>query len=75
MVTSAVTGICIGIGLALPILILATMNVFVGLLATLTILLITLGVVGFIPICGFKLGVSEQINIHVIHCKFIVNSL
>ena len=48
----------IGVGVALPILIIATGNVIVGVLATLTIVLVTVSVVGVIPMAGWKLGVS-----------------
>ena len=58
LATSAYQGIIIGLAVALPILIVATMNFIVGLLATLTISLVAFSVVAFIPILGWKLGVS-----------------
>ena len=60
MVRSAMTGIIVGLSCALPILIVATMNVWVGLLATLNIACVTVTVLGFIPIMGWKLGVSTM---------------
>ncbi len=58
LVNTAVTGIAVGICVALPILIFATQNVLVGLAATITIALVTVSVVGVIPLAGWKLGVS-----------------
>ena len=57
---SAFQGILIGLGLALPILIIATKNFIVGGLATLTIALVSFSVVAFIPILGWKIGVSSH---------------
>ena len=61
MVLSAMTGIIVGLSCALPILIVATMNVWVGIMATVNIALITTTVLGFIPMMGWKLGVSLNI--------------
>ena len=56
--TSAVIGIVIGIAIAFPILIFATKNILVGFYATITIVCVTVSVVAFIPMAGWKLGVS-----------------
>ena len=58
LVNSAFTGIMVGLLCALPVLIIATRNVIVGVLATLDIALITASVLGFIPLMGWKIGVS-----------------
>ncbi|CAD5113766.1 DgyrCDS2935 [Dimorphilus gyrociliatus] len=63
LVGSAVTGIAIGIGLSCPILIVATHNVIVGLLATFTIGCVTVCVIGVLPIAGWKLGLLESLNL------------
>ena len=57
LTSSAVVGIVIGLCVALPLLILATSNVIIGLLATLTLCCIIVCVVAMIPIAGWKLGV------------------
>ncbi|XP_060081595.1 protein dispatched homolog 1-like [Ylistrum balloti] len=59
---SAVQGVIVGLGLALPILILTTLNVVIGFLATVTIGLVTACVIGIIPLAGWKLGVLESLN-------------
>ena len=58
LVSSALTGIAVGLAFALPILIIATHNFIVGLMATINIVCITVTVIGFIPLMGWKLGVS-----------------
>ena len=58
LVNSALVGIVIGVLTALPILIIATHNVLTGTYATITIILIVTMVMGFIPMAGWKLGVS-----------------
>lgn len=59
-------GVGIGLACAAPILIIATMNIITGLMATLTIAAVTLCVIGFIPILGWKLGVSSCVSITII---------
>ncbi|XP_033734799.1 protein dispatched homolog 1-like isoform X2 [Pecten maximus] len=59
---SAVQGVIVGLCLALPILILTTLNVVIGFLATVTIGLVTSCVIGIIPLAGWKLGVLESLN-------------
>ena len=58
LVTLAVQGIVIGLLLAFPILTVATHNVIIGFMATLTISLIALSVYSMIEILGWKLGVQ-----------------
>ena len=60
---NAIVGIAVGISLACPILIIATMNVIVGLLATLSICATTCCVIGVIPTAGWKLGVSQLLKL------------
>ena len=61
LVHSAVMGIIIGICVAFPILVIATANILVAFYATVTIGLITVSVVGTLPLAGWKLGVSAHI--------------
>ena len=69
LISSALTGIFVGLGCAVPILIVATLNVFVGLMAAVNITLITATVLGFIPMMGWKLGVRGIISsfIHLLY--------
>ncbi|VDI79206.1 Hypothetical predicted protein [Mytilus galloprovincialis] len=66
LVTSAVRGVVIGISIAFPILTITTLNVVIGFLATICITMITVVVVGLIPLIGWKLGVLESINLSLI---------
>ena len=63
--SSAVQGVIIGLCLAFPILVIATSNIIVGLMATVTICLITVSVIGVIPLAGWKLGVGDTILLHL----------
>jgi len=63
---SAKIGILIGLTLAFPVLVFTTSNWVIGILATLTIALITVCVVGLIPIVGWNLGVMESINLTLV---------
>jgi hypothetical protein len=54
----AIMGLGLGIALAFPVLVLGTQNIIVGVLATLSISLSTICVVGIISVAGWKLGVS-----------------
>lgn len=58
IVLNALYGIFIGIGLACPILIVATGNIITGLLALFCLCCSTVCVVGVIPLGGWQLGVS-----------------
>lgn len=60
---NAITGIVIGICIALPILIVATMNVIGGTFATLIIAFVTICVLGILPLAGWKLDVSVSISL------------
>ncbi len=60
LVRTALQGIIIGLCVALPILMIATLNVVSGLYATLTLLCITATVLGLIPMAGWKIGVSAR---------------
>ncbi len=62
----AVQGIIIGLCLAVPVLVFTTCNWRIGLLAALTIALITNAVVGLIPMLGWKLGVMESLNLTLV---------
>ncbi|KAI0215660.1 hypothetical protein LSAT2_032285 [Lamellibrachia satsuma] len=59
----ALLGCVIGLALALPIIVIATHNVYVGLLATLTLVFVTVSVVAVIPLAGWKLGILESMNL------------
>lgn len=54
------------LGLAIGLLTLMTTNWIVGLMAGATIACITVGVVGFIPMVGWKLGVLESLNLTLV---------
>lgn len=54
------------LGLAIALLTLMTTNWIVGLMAGGTIACITVGVVGFIPMVGWKLGVLESLNLTLV---------
>ena len=66
LVQNAFQGIAIGLCLSLVVLIVATSNVYVGLLATIIIAVITSSVLGMIPIIGWKLGVLESLNLTLV---------
>lgn len=55
---NAVFGVVLGVGLAFPILVIATKNIITGFLATFTMCCSTVSVIGVIPLAGWKLGVS-----------------
>ena len=59
-------GIIIGLCLALVILVVATTNLAVGVLATLVIALITCSVLGVINMIGWKLGPLESLNLTLV---------
>lgn len=66
LVSSAITGILVGLLFAFIVLILATTNVLVGVLATLTISFTTCTVLGMTTILGWKLGVIESLNLTLV---------
>ena len=53
--------IVIGLSISLPILIVATNNLVTGLVATLTLVCITVTVSGLINAAGWRLGVSTTL--------------
>ena len=53
-------GITIGIAIAFPVLVIATMNIIVGLIATLLICCVTASVLGIIPLAGWKIDVRRS---------------
>lgn len=59
---NAIQGIIIGLTLAFPIITLTTMNVIIGMFATLSICCTTVCVIGVIPIAGWNLGLLESLN-------------
>ena len=59
-------GIIIGLCLALVILVVATTNLAVGVIATLIIALITCSVLGVINMIGWKLGPLESLNLTLV---------
>ena len=60
LVKNAVIGLGIGLSIALPILVIATNNLVTGLIATFTLVCITVTVSGLIDAAGWKLGVRMQ---------------
>ena len=69
LVSSAVWGIVVGLSCALPILIVATGNIFTGLLATFSICCVITCVIGVIPMAGLKLGVGST-DLYIENLKF-----
>ena len=59
-------GIAIGLVLALIVLTIATTNIIVGFMATMIIAMVTTGVLGIIPILGWKLGLFESLNLTLV---------
>ncbi|KAK3750726.1 hypothetical protein QZH41_017279 [Actinostola sp. cb2023] len=66
LASTAVRGILMSLGLAIALVTLMTTNWIVGLMAGATIACITVGVVGFIPMVGWKLGVLESLNLTLV---------
>ncbi|XP_064642213.1 uncharacterized protein LOC135496682 [Lineus longissimus] len=62
----ALMGLGLGIALAFPVLVLGTQNIIVGVLATLSISLSTICVVGIISVAGWELGVLESLNLCIV---------
>ena len=57
LVKYGLEGLGISLGIALPVLILSSMNVYIGLIATLVIGLIITCAIGLLPLTGHHLGV------------------
>ncbi|EDO46800.1 predicted protein [Nematostella vectensis] len=66
LVENATRGILISLCLTFPILLLMLGNWAVALLCILTISCITVGVIGFITMFGWKLGVLESLNLTLV---------
>lgn len=66
LASTAVRGILLGLGLAISLLVFMTSNWIVGLLCGAIISCITVGVVGVIPLAGWKLGVLESLNLTLV---------
>jgi len=66
LASTAVRGILLGLGLAISLLVVMTSNWIVGLLCGAIISCITVGVVGVIPLAGWKLGVLESLNLTLV---------
>lgn len=63
---NAVTGIIIGLVCSLVVLTIATTNVIIGAMATLTIAMVTCGVLAMISVVGWSLGLLESLNLTLI---------
>lgn len=63
---NATLGIIIGLALTFVVLTFTTANVIVGFLATITIAMVTAGVLGVISLVGWKLGLFESLNLTLI---------
>lgn len=63
---NAVRGICLGLAVTFPILVFMTGNWIVALLCMLSISCTTIGVIGIIPMAGWKLGVLESLNLTLV---------
>ncbi|XP_021340144.1 protein dispatched homolog 1-like [Mizuhopecten yessoensis] len=66
LVDSALRGIAIGICLGFVVLTIATQNVVIGFLATLSIACVTVTIIAIIPMVGWKLGVLESLNLSLV---------
>jgi len=56
--TGAWSGIALGVIIAFPVLVVATMNIIIGILATILILCVTSSILGVIYLVGWKIDVS-----------------
>ena len=68
----AITGMSLGLTVAFVVLLLATRNLIVAALATLTITMCIMTVLGTIQMMGWKLGFSECLSIMIL-CGFAVD--
>uniref|UniRef100_A0A7M5XG14 SSD domain-containing protein n=1 Tax=Clytia hemisphaerica TaxID=252671 RepID=A0A7M5XG14_9CNID len=66
LLQGAKQGIIIGLCVAFPVLVITTLNWVVGVFAIVTIALITISVIGLIPMLGWKLGVLESLNLTLV---------
>jgi predicted RND superfamily exporter protein len=65
-VDNAITGIIIGLTCSLILLTIATTNVIIGVMASMTIAMVTCGVLGMISLVGWSLGLLESLNLTLI---------
>lgn len=63
---NAITGIIIGLICSLVVLTFATTNLIIGVMATLTITMVTCGVLAMISVVGWSLSVLESLNLTLI---------
>ncbi|KAK3607816.1 hypothetical protein CHS0354_031317 [Potamilus streckersoni] len=63
---NAVSGILLGLAIAFPILTIATQNIIVGFVATLSICCATICVIGIIPLAGWKMGILTSLNMNLV---------
>jgi predicted RND superfamily exporter protein len=66
LVKNAITGIVIGLACSLILLTITTTNVIIGVMATLTIAMVTCGVLGMISVVGWSLSILESLNLTLI---------
>ncbi|XP_069117661.1 protein dispatched homolog 1-like [Argopecten irradians] len=66
LVDSALRGIAIGICLAFVVITVATQNIVIGFLATVSIACVTVTIMAIIPMVGWKLGVLESLNLSLV---------
>ncbi|KAL3837324.1 hypothetical protein ACJMK2_022690 [Sinanodonta woodiana] len=66
LATNAVSGILLGLAIAFPILCIATQNIIVGFVATLSICCATICVIGIIPLAGWKMGILTSLNMNLV---------
>ncbi|XP_050405808.2 protein dispatched homolog 3 [Patella vulgata] len=59
---NAIMGILLGLGLTTIILLISIQNIITSLLASVTIVMVTICVIGVIPLLGWKLGVLVSLN-------------
>eukprot|EP00964_Phaeocystis_antarctica_P151859 scaffold119540_cov66-Phaeocystis_antarctica.AAC.2 len=65
-VRMAITGVLIGLGIALLVLLVATQNLVIGLLSTFTIFAALCSVVGTIVLIGWQLGSAECLSMMIL---------
>ena len=65
-VRMAITGVLIGLGIALLVLLVATQNLVIGLLSTFTIFAALCSVVGSIVLMGWQLGSAESLSMMIL---------
>ncbi|KAK3093990.1 hypothetical protein FSP39_022604 [Pinctada imbricata] len=66
LLTYGLEGLAISLGIALPVLVVSSMNIYIGLIATLVIGLVITSAIGLLPLTGHGLGVIESINLYMV---------